>query len=172
MAGKKTKRRQKIEMKKIENEDDRLITFSKRGSGIYKKASEIWEAIHLCQPSVKAIANRFLGMSQLHNDNIHPLVKAYSHARINELNQQHNDLLRQLDEEKEQQNMLKQMRRVKETQPRWWETPVDELNLQELLQMDSAVDDLHQTFLAKINEKTAAAAASSSVAPPMYFHNK
>ncbi|ESR34579.1 hypothetical protein CICLE_v10007090mg [Citrus x clementina] len=137
MAGKKTKRRQKIEMKKIENEDDRLITFSKRGSGIYKKA-----------------------------------IKAYSHARINELNQQHNDLLRQLDEEKEQQNMLKQMRRVKETQPRWWETPVDELNLQELLQMDSAVDDLHQTFLAKINEKTAAAAASSSVAPPMYFHNK
>ena len=40
MAGKKTKRRQKIEMKKIENEDDRLITFSKRRSGIYKKASE------------------------------------------------------------------------------------------------------------------------------------
>ncbi|KAH9679315.1 MADS-box domain-containing protein [Citrus sinensis] len=152
MAGKKTKRRQKIEMKKIENEDDRLITFSKRRSGIYKKAT-----IHLCQPSVKAIANRFLGMSQLHNDNIHPLVKAYRHARINELNQQHNDLLRQLDEEKEQEKMLKQMRR---------------LNLQELLQLDSAVDDLHQTFLAKINEKTAAAAASSSVAPPMYFHNK
>ncbi|ESR34578.1 hypothetical protein CICLE_v10006588mg [Citrus x clementina] len=41
MAAKKTKGRQKIEMKKIENEGGRLITFSKRRSGIYKKASEL-----------------------------------------------------------------------------------------------------------------------------------
>ena len=36
MAAKKTKGRQKIE-----NEDGRSITFSKRRSGIYKKASEL-----------------------------------------------------------------------------------------------------------------------------------
>ena len=41
MAAKKTRGRQKIEMKKIENENDRMIAFSKRRSGIYKKASEL-----------------------------------------------------------------------------------------------------------------------------------
>jgi hypothetical protein len=40
MAAKKTKGRQKVELKRIDNQDDRLITFSKRRSGIYKNASE------------------------------------------------------------------------------------------------------------------------------------
>ncbi|KAK9181239.1 hypothetical protein WN944_024376 [Citrus x changshan-huyou] len=31
----------KVEIKKIENEDDRMITFSERRSGIYKKASKL-----------------------------------------------------------------------------------------------------------------------------------
>ncbi|GAB2296906.1 hypothetical protein Dimus_031008 [Dionaea muscipula] len=41
MAQKLSKGRQKIELKRIENEEDRLITFSKRRSGIYKKATEL-----------------------------------------------------------------------------------------------------------------------------------
>ncbi|GAY64389.1 hypothetical protein CUMW_233160 [Citrus unshiu] len=176
---KKTKGRQKIEM---------IITFSKRRSGIYKNASELvtltgseiaivvfsqsGKPYTFGHPSVEAVANRFLGMNQLPNDNIHSLVVGHRQVRINELNQQHNELRRQLDEEKEQEKILTQMRRGKETQPRMWETPVDEHNLQEQLQMDSAVDDLHQIFLAKLNERAAAAAASSPVAPSLYFHHK
>ncbi|ESR34581.1 hypothetical protein CICLE_v10006559mg [Citrus x clementina] len=97
MAAKKTKGRQKIEIKKIENEDDRLITFSKRRSGIYKKGHHT-------------------PLNQQPHDNTHPLVEAHRHVRINELNQQHNELLRQLDEEKELEKNLKQMRRGNETQ--------------------------------------------------------
>lgn len=41
MESKKSKGRQKIEMKRIEDLDDLLISFSKRRSGIYKKASEL-----------------------------------------------------------------------------------------------------------------------------------
>ncbi|ESR34571.1 Agamous-like MADS-box protein AGL62 [Citrus sinensis] len=179
MAAKKTKGRQKIEM---------IITFSKRRSWIYKNASELvtltgseiaivvfsqsGKPYTFGHPSVEAVANRFLGMNQLPNDNIHSLVVGHRQVRINELNQQHNELRRQLDEEKEQEKILTQMRRGKETQPRMWETPVDEHNLQEQLQMDSAVDDLHQIFLAKLNERAAAAAASSPVAPSLYFHHK
>ncbi|ESR34573.1 hypothetical protein CICLE_v10006530mg [Citrus x clementina] len=174
MAAKKTKGRQKIQMKRIENEDGRLITFSKRRSGIYKKASELvtltgseiailvfsqsGKPFSFGHPSIEAVANRFMGLNQPVNDNTHPLVEA------------HRQLLRQLDEEKEREKVLKQMRRGKETQPRWWETPVNELNHQELLQMDATIDNLHKTFLARLNEKTAA--ASSSMAPPMYFHHK
>ncbi|MBA0664528.1 hypothetical protein Goklo_004507 [Gossypium klotzschianum] len=39
--GKKTRGKIKIEVKIIENEDDRLISFSKRCIGIYKKISEL-----------------------------------------------------------------------------------------------------------------------------------
>jgi pheromone receptor transcription factor len=49
---KKTKGRQKIEMEKIENEDDRLITFSKCRSSIYKKASEL---VTLCGAEVGVV---------------------------------------------------------------------------------------------------------------------
>nr|KJB84318.1 hypothetical protein B456_N018000 [Gossypium raimondii] len=44
-SDKKTKGKQKIEIKIIENENDRLITFSKRCTGIYKK---IYEFSALC----------------------------------------------------------------------------------------------------------------------------
>ncbi|KAL4375936.1 hypothetical protein GQ457_02G038870 [Hibiscus cannabinus] len=40
-SGKKTRGKQKIKMKIIEKEDEKLVTFSKRRSGIYKKISEI-----------------------------------------------------------------------------------------------------------------------------------
>ncbi|KAH9679285.1 Agamous-like MADS-box protein AGL61 [Citrus sinensis] len=187
MAAKKTRGRQKIEMKKIENENDRMIAFSKRRSGIYKKASELatltgaeigivvfspsGKPFSFGYPSLEAVANRFLGLNQEHpNDNTRLLVEAHRRVRISELNQQHNELLRRLDEENAREKILKQNRKGKETQPHWWETPVNEINHQELLQMDAAVDDLHKTFLAKLNEKTAA--ASSSMAPPMYFHHK
>ncbi|MFQ6664635.1 hypothetical protein Gotur_031688 [Gossypium turneri] len=39
--GKKTRGKLKIEVKIIENEDDRLISFSKRCISIYKKISEL-----------------------------------------------------------------------------------------------------------------------------------
>ncbi|MCE5166765.1 hypothetical protein HAX54_025986 [Datura stramonium] len=41
MAEKKTLGSQKIPMARIENEDDRYSTFSKRQSGLYKKADEL-----------------------------------------------------------------------------------------------------------------------------------
>ncbi|KAH9679262.1 Agamous-like MADS-box protein AGL61 [Citrus sinensis] len=118
-----------------------MITFSKRRSGIHKKASEL-----------VTLTGAEIGI-----------------VRIGELNQQHNELLCWLDEENAREKILNQNRKGKETQPHWWETPVDELKHQEPLQMDAAVD-LHKTFLAKLYEKPAA--TSSSMAPPMYFHHK
>ncbi|ESR34593.1 hypothetical protein CICLE_v10006427mg [Citrus x clementina] len=98
MVSPKTRGRQKIEIKKIENEDDRMITFSKRRSGIHKKASEL-----------VTLTGAEIGI-----------------VRISELNQQHNELLCWLDEENAREKILNQNRKGKETQPHWWETPVDE----------------------------------------------
>ncbi|KAI4370993.1 hypothetical protein MLD38_019274 [Melastoma candidum] len=47
MRGKPMRGRQKIEMKPIENESDRLVTFSKRRAGIYRKANELVALCHV-----------------------------------------------------------------------------------------------------------------------------
>ncbi|KAJ9153204.1 hypothetical protein P3X46_026669 [Hevea brasiliensis] len=171
MAAKQTKGRQKITMKRIENEDGRLITFSKRRSGIYKKASEL---VTLCgaevgvlvfspagkpfsfgHPSMESISNRFLGNNLTPIDSTHPLVEAYRKLRINELNQNCNELLSRLEAEKERGNMLKQMMKGKgrrqQQQSYWWEAPVDELNFQDLHQMYAMLEDLHSNLCRKIN---------------------
>ena len=78
-----------FKMKKIENKDDRMITFSKRISGIYKKASKLvtlprgdiaivvlspsGKPYSFCHPSIEAVANHFMGLDQPPNDNNHPL---------------------------------------------------------------------------------------------------
>ncbi|XP_021802165.1 agamous-like MADS-box protein AGL29 [Prunus avium] len=89
MEGRKTKGSQKIEMKRIENQDDRLVTFSKRRSGVYKKASELatlcgaevgavvfspsGKPFSYANSSIDSIANRFLNGHRhhhQHHDNI------------------------------------------------------------------------------------------------------
>uniref|UniRef100_A0A7N2MJS5 MADS-box domain-containing protein n=1 Tax=Quercus lobata TaxID=97700 RepID=A0A7N2MJS5_QUELO len=115
MESKKTKGKQKIEMKKIDKEVS-LVTFSKRRFGINKKASEL---VTLCgaevgvvvfspagkpfsfgHPSVESVANRFLKRNppQAQEDSsTHTLEAQYWRVRINELNQQCDELLRQLE---------------------------------------------------------------------------
>ncbi|XP_018474446.2 agamous-like MADS-box protein AGL61 [Raphanus sativus] len=41
MAGKKTKGKQKIDIKKVTKNEDKMVTFSKRKNGIYNKLSEL-----------------------------------------------------------------------------------------------------------------------------------
>ena len=52
MSEKKTRGRQKIPIRLIENKDDLLVSFSKRRVGVYKKASELST---LCGVDVGAI---------------------------------------------------------------------------------------------------------------------
>ncbi|KDO78128.1 hypothetical protein CISIN_1g038327mg, partial [Citrus sinensis] len=91
-------------MKRIENEDDRLITFSKRKSRTYNKASELvtLTGAEIGHPSIEAVANRFLGQTRRQMTTL---------------------LLVEAQRQKERGNFLKQMTKGKETQ-RWWETPV------------------------------------------------
>ncbi|XVF27357.1 hypothetical protein REPUB_Repub14bG0100600 [Reevesia pubescens] len=178
-SGKKTKGRQKIEMKKIENEDDRLITFSKRRSGIYKKANELatlcgaevgfivfspaGKPFSFGHPSIESVANSFLNQNPPPNDNTHPLVEAHRKVRINQLSHHLNELLSQLDAEKEKSKVLDQLKSGKETHG-WWEGPVDQLNLKELKELNSSFEEFRNNLYIKMNEKSVAA-PSSLVAP-------
>ncbi|XWS69280.1 hypothetical protein CRYUN_Cryun04dG0165500 [Craigia yunnanensis] len=178
-SGKKTKGRQKIEMKKIENEDDRLITFSKRRSGIYKKASELstlcgaevgfivfspaGKPFSFGHPSIESVTNRFLNQNPPPNDNTHPLVEAHRKVRINQLSQQLNEILSQLDDEKEKGKVLDQLTSGKETHG-WWEAPIDQLNQKELHGLYSSFHELRNNLYSKLNDKSVGA-TSSQLAP-------
>ncbi|XP_030476888.1 agamous-like MADS-box protein AGL62 [Syzygium oleosum] len=168
MAGRRTRGRQKIEMTQIENEDDKLITFSKRRSGIYKKASEL---VTLCgsdvgvvifsptgkpysfaHPSIESTANRFLDQNPPHNDRTDTLVESYRRLRTNELNQQHDELVKQVEAEKARGKVLK---RVTEGQngEGWWEAPVEDHNVEDLNQMKAQMKELRRNLWSSINRR-------------------
>ncbi|MBA0684195.1 hypothetical protein Goari_025790 [Gossypium aridum] len=92
-SSKKTRGKQKIEIKIIENEDDRLISFSKRHFGIYKKISELstlcgYEILFIifspkakhysfAHPSIKSVTKRFLNPNQPLYETTDAPVEAY-----------------------------------------------------------------------------------------------
>ncbi|KAG6777674.1 hypothetical protein POTOM_017502 [Populus tomentosa] len=188
MEGKQTRGRQKIAIKRIENEDDRLITFSKRRSGIYKKASELvtlcgaevavlvfspaGNAFSFGHPSIESVANRFLGQNMAPNDNTHPLVEAHRKVRINDLNQQHNELLSEMEAERDRGKLLKEGTSGKSSQG-WWEA-IDELSLQELKQMNVMLEEFHKNLHKKINElrRNGASCISCVEVPPGMCHKE
>ncbi|GKU92531.1 hypothetical protein SLEP1_g6244 [Rubroshorea leprosula] len=178
--GKKTRGRQKIEMKKIENEDDKLITFSKRRTGIYKKASEL---VTLCgaeigfvvfspagkpfsfgHPSIESIVNKYLNENPPPNDNTHPLVEAHRKMKINQLTHQYNEIEVQLDSEMERGKMLDKMNAGR--RKGWWEKPMDQMNLEELKQFGKSLENLRDRVARKFNEKLVVAAAAAPRPPP------
>lgn len=178
MERKQTKGRQKIEMKRIENQDDRLITFSKRRSGIYKKSSEL---VTLCgaevgvvifspsgkpfsfsHPSFESIASRFLNRNPPPTDNTHPLVEAHRRVRINELNQQNIDLLSQLEAEKERGKELQKLAKAMGNQQGWWDGPLEELGFEELQNMYVSLEELHGNVCNHVRGRNAYLNAPSS----------
>ena len=179
MEGKKTKGRQKIEMKIIDKESDRMVSFSKRRSGINKKASEL---VTLCgaeigmvvfspagkpfsfgHPSVESVAIRFLQQNppQAQGDSTRPLMEAQWRLRINELNQQCDELFRQLEAEKKREKVLQELKKARGSNG-WWEVPTKELNFQQLQQMNESLKEFHKILCTSMKEKVIAGLPSSS----------
>ncbi|XP_026396561.1 agamous-like MADS-box protein AGL61 [Papaver somniferum] len=101
--------RQKIEIKRIEKEDARQVTFSKRRGGVFKKAHELSTlcgaeiAIIVFSPAGKPfsfthpqnIIDRYLYGNSHQADNMSPtpLVTAHREAKIRELNREYTGAL-------------------------------------------------------------------------------
>lgn len=187
VSGKKTRGRQKIEIKKIENEDDRLITFSKRRSGIYKKASELsilcgadvgfvvfspsGKPFSFGQPCIESIADRFLNQNGVvppppKDDNMtHSLVEAHRKVRINKLNGELNEVLSMVDAEKEKEKALDELAKQGKKEGSWWETPIDKLNQKELQEKYSSLEELRSNIYREMGVKINSTTASSVHAP-------
>jgi hypothetical protein len=100
----KSKGRQKLEMVKIPNESNLMVTFSKRRSGLFKKASELCtlcgaevsiivfspgkKVFSFGHPSVEKVTERYLSGNIPQTSGAFHLIEAHRNARVHELNMQ------------------------------------------------------------------------------------
>ncbi|TYI77306.1 hypothetical protein E1A91_D06G135200v1 [Gossypium mustelinum] len=180
-SDKKTKGKQKIEIKIIENADDRLIAFSKRRTGIYEKISELsilcgGEILFIIfspagkpysfgHPSVEYVAKRFSNAGQHLEETTDAPVETYRKERINLLVQDFTDVQDQLDVIKEKQMEIALGQQSHGTEIRhWWKAPIDQLNVKELYEQDERFAEFNKLISITRNKKIA---TISSMQAPM-----
>ncbi|KAL6539145.1 hypothetical protein OROGR_011794 [Orobanche gracilis] len=158
MTKKPSMGRQKIKIEKIEVKNHLQVTFSKRRSGLFKKASELCtlcgveiaiivfspagKVFSFGHPNVELIVDRFLARNRAQNTNdpFH-LVEAQRNASIIELNLQLGQYLNALEVERKRGENLDSVRKTDQSHY-WWEAPVNKLGLDELEQLKDAMEEL------------------------------
>ncbi|WOH14927.1 hypothetical protein DCAR_0934457 [Daucus carota subsp. sativus] len=168
MAKKPSLGRQKIKIAKIERKNNLQVTFSKRRSGLFKKASELCtlcgveiaiivfspagKVFSFGHPNVESIIDRFFTRNPPLNSNstLH-LVEVHRNASVRELNFQLTQILHELESERQGGETLDQMRKASQGQF-WWESPVEKLALHELEQLRDSMEELKRNVTDQANK--------------------
>ncbi|KAM0037649.1 putative transcription factor MADS-type1 family [Helianthus debilis subsp. tardiflorus] len=154
MMPKKSKGRQKIQMARMEKESNLLVTFSKRRSGLFKKASELCilcgveiaiivfspgkKVFSFGHPSVEIIVDRFLKQNPPLYSSTTQLMEAHRNANIHELNRQLAYEISHLEVEKNKSEELTKIRK-EGIDNQWWEAPIESLGIEELERLKVAM---------------------------------
>ncbi|KAG8368522.1 hypothetical protein BUALT_Bualt15G0054400 [Buddleja alternifolia] len=160
MAKKPSMGRQKIKIQKIEVKNHLQVTFSKRRSGLFKKASELCtlcgveiaiivfspagKVFSFGHPNVESIIDRYLTRNPNPNNSITDpfnLAEAQRSASVRDLNLQLGQIVNELEMERKRGENLDNMRKTNENHY-WWESPVCKLGLEELEQLKEAMEEL------------------------------
>lgn len=156
--------RRKIEMKMVKDNSSRQVTFSKRRTGLFKKANELatlcgaevaivvfspgGKPFSFGHPNVESLADRFLNQDPNKDGNV---VESSKHIGIGEqLNQQLTDLLKQLQAEKKRGAMLDKA--IKAKSPLSHRAPINELSLSDLEKLKESLDDLQESLKVQASE--------------------
>ncbi|GAV80293.1 SRF-TF domain-containing protein, partial [Cephalotus follicularis] len=177
----KSKGRQKVEMVKMNNESNLQVTFSKRRTGLFKKASELCtlcgaeiaivvfspgkKVYSFGHPCVESIIDRF----QTRNptppaDTVQLNIEAHRNANVRELNAQLTQVLNQLEAENKRGEELNQLRKASQTQC-WWQAPVDKLTMPQLAQLKVSLEELKNNVAKQADRLL----IQSSNPPPQFF---
>ncbi|KAI3738714.1 hypothetical protein L2E82_28821 [Cichorium intybus] len=169
---KKTKGRQKIEMKKIEETNRRQVAFSKRRTGLFKKASEICVltgaeiAILVSSPGGRFFAfghpnpdvlfDRYLNNNNKDYATTNNITRADTGATKNStlplptinFNQHYVEFSRELEAEKKRTETTP----VSSGGSCWFDKPVDEMDMEELQRYLCSLEELKKTVLTRTDE--------------------
>ncbi|XP_042009273.1 agamous-like MADS-box protein AGL62 [Salvia splendens] len=159
MAKKPSMGRQKIKIEKILVKNHLQVTFSKRRSGLFKKASELCtlcgveigiivfspagKVFSFGHPNVESIIDRYLTTRPplpAPHDPFH-LLEAQRNAAVRELNLQLGHMLSEVESERKRGESLDAMRKANQSHY-WWESPIGKLGLEELEQVKEAMQEL------------------------------
>ncbi|KAF4382017.1 hypothetical protein F8388_014134 [Cannabis sativa] len=187
--------RQKVPMRRIENESNLQVTFSKRRYGIFKKASELCtlcgvelaiivfspgnNVFSFGHPNVRLIIDRYMNpenysrmTAQANLSGTFQLIEAHRNADIRVMNQHLNLLTDQWDVVRKQNFELKQ-----DYNRHWWEFPIESFyDMSRLEQLKLAMEMLRgdTTKLADwiLIQSTPTRANSLLLPPPFNNMNK
>ncbi|CAA2996684.1 agamous-like MADS-box AGL62 [Olea europaea subsp. europaea] len=176
----KSRGRQKIEMAKMSKESNLLVTFSKRRSGLFKKASELCtlcgaeiaiivfspgkKVFSFGHPCVESIVDRYMMRNSTPSSSTMQLMEAHRNASVRELNMQLTNILSQLESEKKCGEELTRIRKASQGTC-WWEAPFNELRLEELEQLKGAMEELKKNVANQVERLIVE--ASNSLQPAL-----
>ncbi|KAM3382857.1 agamous-like MADS-box protein AGL61 [Capsicum galapagoense] len=172
MENKKGKGRQKIPMKKIEKQDDRYVTFSKRRSGLYKKASELVKECDVdigmmffsptgnpfafFHPTVDAVVSRFQNPDLKLSESTQ-LVAAQARNRVNGLQSGLDELDLREDIAIANKNVYDKV--LETTQKSKWES-IEQLNAEELTKFEAWLNVTRFNLQNRLNQLENGASSS------------
>ncbi|XP_030941715.1 agamous-like MADS-box protein AGL61 [Quercus lobata] len=159
--------RKKTGCTKILSKSHRHVTFSKRRSGLFKKASELCtlcgaeiaivvfspagKIFSFGHPNVEPILDRFLTGNPNLGSKKHQLIEAHQNANVRELNNYLTQIINQVEAEKKYGEALDHMRRANQRQC-WWDAPINELGLHELEQLRVSIEELKKNVAKQANK--------------------
>lgn len=163
MAKKTSLGRQKIAIAKISNKNSLHVTFSKRRTGLFKKASELStlcgaeiallvfspsnKVFSFGNPDVNSVVERFLKFDHREDNKSTMSLKMLEAYSREDSVRVHNlmlvDVLNQLEQENERRKELERIKKARQAQF-WWEAPVDELDIGELQKLRVSLEQLRE----------------------------
>ncbi|KAL3845248.1 hypothetical protein ACJIZ3_002651 [Penstemon smallii] len=180
MAQRQSRGRQRIPIQKIENQDSRYATFSKRRVGLYKKASELCT---LCgvdigiitfsptgtppysffSPTMESVIDRY------ENPNMQPddgavTTDSQTKGRIAELNHRLDESRAKKEAQLERAEILEENDRTR--QKEWWEEiPVEQMNQEQVKELKTWFEYFLSNSSIRMDQLRNGASASSTFQP-------
>ncbi|KAL2324305.1 hypothetical protein Fmac_023363 [Flemingia macrophylla] len=182
---KKSRGRQKIEMKKMTNESNLQVTFSKRRSGLFKKASELCtlcgadvalivfspgdKVFSFGHPNVDAVIDRYLARAPEPNTGTMQFIEAHRVENVRDLNGQLTQINTQLETERKRASELARLKRATQAQL-WWASPIDDMNRAQLGQYKVALEELKK-HVGRLADRAILQSAAANPAHHRHHHH-
>nr|GMD92782.1 agamous-like MADS-box protein AGL62 [Ipomoea batatas] len=172
-----SKGRQRVEMVKMQNENNLQVTFSKRRAGLFKKASELStlcgvdvgiivfspgkKVFSFGHPSVEAVVERFLGGNNDDDPAVvasptEQLIEAHRNARVRELSVELTRLEAMMESEKKRGEAIDEAVAANREAQGWIRGSHDELNLEQLQALKNGMENLMRETHQKAQQLMAA----------------
>ncbi|KAL6213205.1 hypothetical protein ACLB2K_012652 [Fragaria x ananassa] len=164
----KSKGRQKVEMVKMANDSNLQVTFSKRRSGLFKKASDLCtlcgaeiaiivfspgrKVFSFGHPCVESVIERFLTRNPPHHQSSGTmlLIEAHRNANVRELNTELTQVTNDLEVERKRGEEINRVRKASQGHC-WWESPIEEMEQSQCQQLRGSLDELKKAVTKQID---------------------